>query len=219
MPREIKKRESKRLSERRKSKITLSDELYDELLENDRPKTNIWFLKGATLLTSSINLYTFIKRVEFTPGSIFYSEISPIVLYEHGYINGFKIPYKVDEFENDEVQSTVSNANDIYLDSPRKYIYIDVRNQWLKCECVKSNFSNHIQSYHITYNSNEYIRHKSFLSPFNNEYEMCKETAVIEIIPFEKHLLARLLNYNLTRKDGSFIGMQFSTSFHKFEIR
>lgn len=190
-------------------------------MESGSQKTNIWFLNGATLLTSSINLYTFIKRVEFTPGSIFYSDNSPIVLYEHGNINGFKIPYKVDEVENNYVteKSSISNTNDSYLDSPEKFIYVDVRNQWLKCTCIKSKFSDHIQSYHITYHSNEYIRHKSVLNAFNNDYEMCKEAAVIEIIPFEKHLLARLLNYNLERKDGSLIGMQFSTSFHKYELR
>jgi hypothetical protein len=42
---------------------------------------------------------------------------------------------------------------------------------------------------------------------------MCYEAFTIELLVFERLLLARLVNYNLVRKDRSIIPVQFTTSF------
>jgi len=78
-------------------------------------------------------------------------------------------------------------------------------------------FCNNLDSLLIRYKSTDPIRHKSYLSYYNHEYEMCYETFTIELLVFNKLLLARLVSYNLVRKDRSVIPVQFTTSFVSYK--
>ena len=79
-------------------------------------------------------------------------------------------------------------------------------------------FCNNLDSYLIRYKSTEPIRHKTYLSYYSHEYEMCYETFTIELLVFKNLLLARLVSYNLIRKDRSVIPVQFTTSFVNYKL-
>jgi hypothetical protein len=96
------------------------------------------------------------------------------------------------------------------ISSSANFLYCDVRNQWAKCRFLRSKFCNNLDSFHLKYKASEPIRHKSYLSYSNHEYESCHETFTIELLVFQEVLLARLVSYNLIRKDRSIIPVQYA---------
>lgn len=115
-------------------------------------------------------------------------------------------------------QQDENSSDEESLDA-RDAVFVDIRNQWVKCEFSVVSFCESIVAYQVTCQPIESIRYKSTLPyPFGgtNEYEWCRETFTLELIVLKDHLIARLVSYNLTRKDRSVVTMQYNTAFHKY---
>lgn len=111
-----------------------------------------------------------------------------------------------------------TGSDDASLDA-REAVFVDIRNQWVKCEFNVTSYCDSVVAYQVTCRPIESIRYKSSLPyPFGgtNEYEWCREAFNLELIVLEDHLIARLVSYNLIRKDRSTVTMQYNTAFHRF---
>eukprot|EP01122_Echinamoeba_exundans_P006306 TRINITY_DN1742_c0_g1_i3.p1 TRINITY_DN1742_c0_g1~~TRINITY_DN1742_c0_g1_i3.p1 ORF type:complete len:393 (+),score=40.08 TRINITY_DN1742_c0_g1_i3:112-1290(+) len=186
------------------------------------PRRNIWFLSGSSLITSAINVYTFLpQQPAIEPGSIYTNVRTPLTIYETGQIYGFRFPSREElaavrdrnQSIDSDPGSPPQSSSTAQGSSNANFLYCDIRNQWAKCRFLRSKFCNNLDSFHIKYKAVEPIRHKSYLSYSNHEYESCYETFTIELLVFQEVLLARLVSYNLVRKDRSIIPVQFTTNF------
>jgi hypothetical protein len=56
-------------------------------------KTNLWFLSGPSLITSAVNIYSFLPQLShLVPGTVYYNIKTPLTIYETGQIFGFRFP-------------------------------------------------------------------------------------------------------------------------------
>lgn len=205
-------------------------------------KSTIWFLQDKELITSASNVYTFAKNITSFPSSIYTNSKSGIAIYD-GVVSGFRLPradtpppillsnaFKktyLDESPDsppphsptrDYLESIPSDGSECSEDS-RDAVFVDIRNQWVKCEFSIGSYCDSVVAYNVVCRPIESVRYKSSLPfPFggSNEYEWCREAFTLELIVLEDHLIARLVSYNLIRKDRSLVTMQYSAAFHKF---
>jgi hypothetical protein len=207
---------------------------------NGNTKSTIWFLQGTELITSASNIYTFAPNLTCFPSSIYTNSRSGIAIYD-GTVTGFRLP-KCDT-PTPVMLAGLLRKHDDPLDSPppnspnreqfdpsdsddsecsedsRDAVFVDIRNQWVKCEFSVGSYCDSVVAYHVVCRPIESVRYKSSLPfPFggSNEYEWCRESFTLELIVLEDHLIARLVSYNLIRKDRSLVTMQYSAAFHKF---
>jgi len=174
--------------------------------ESQQPKSNLWFLSGNALITSSVNEYTFFQQVPPpSHGAIYQNTTDPIKIFDDGRIFGFRF-LAPEELKNDE---------------PKNLIVCDVRNQWELCTFEMSRFCYDIDSILITYTSKETVRYKSYFSYSHDfVYEDCDETFTVEMICFGEFVLARLVTYKLVvKRDKSILPIGHSRSFHQYVLK
>lgn len=212
-------------------------------------KSTIWFLQGNQLITTASNLYTFVPNLREFPSSIYTNPKAGIAIYDglvSGFRlpkSNSPPPFLLNSqfsrrrafssgFNGEEIAESPpptsplgdvsdedgTGSDDASLDA-RDAVFVDIRNQWVKCEFKVASYCDSVVAYHVTCRPIESLRYKSSLPyPFGgtNEYEWCRETFNLEMIVLEDHLIARLVNYNLIRKDRSVVTMQYNTTFHRF---
>ena len=205
-------------------------------------KSTIWFLQGCELITSASNIYTFAPNLTSFPSSIYTNSKNGIVVYD-GLVSGFRLPkseapppvllssnFRRNGTEegiesppptspkSDPAEALHSDDSEGSEDS-RDAVFVDIRNQWVKCEYSVVAYCDSVVAYLVQCRPIESIRYKSSLPfPFggSNEYEWCREKFTMELIVLEDHIIARLVSYNLVRKDRSEVNMQYSAAFHKY---
>jgi len=206
-------------------------------------KSTIWFLQEKELITSASNSYTFVPNIASFPSCIFTNPKSGISIYD-GTVAGFRLPkceappavllsarlrrkhFTEEGLESPPPTSPKSDQLDNGLssdseasDEARDAVFVDIRNQWVKCEFSTIAYCDSVVAYQVLCRPIESVRYKSSLPyPFggSNEYEWCREAFTIELIVLADYLIARLVSYNLIRKDRSVVTMQYSAAFHRF---
>lgn len=121
--------------------------------------------------------------------------------------------------KSDHLDSHILSSDSEASDEARDAVFVDIRNQWVKCEFSSVAYCDSVVAYQVVCRPIESVRYKSSLPyPFggNNEYEWCREAFTIELIILSDYLIARLVSYNLIRKDRSLVTMQYSAAFHRF---